>query len=354
VNITVTSGKNIPSNTGESILESLKKSGIFLTSSCGGKGTCGKCKVVVQSGAVESTSQMKLSQDEINTGYALACKTYPSEDILIDIPKESMLIVEGQIATGKSKDLQALMQSSGAEVDPIASRILLELPPPTIDDNISDLERLKRELTAQGLGCLRVPHRFLTNLGRTVREGNWEITLSTMHSEDCYEITNIFAGDQTSPHYGIAVDIGTTTVVVYMIDLTDGNLLDVASIYNSQIQYGDDVITRIVNATEHDQLKSIHRAVVSDINNLLQLLMESHNITSDAIDCFVTSGNTTMTQLFLNLDPASIREEPYIPTANSFPLSYAGELGIKANPNTPVYVLPGRRHSLGGPRNKDA
>jgi uncharacterized 2Fe-2S/4Fe-4S cluster protein (DUF4445 family) len=291
---------------------------------------------------------MKLSQDEINSGYALACKTYPSEDILIDIPKESMLIVEGQIATGKSKDLQALLQTSGADVDPIASRILLELPPPTIDDNISDLERLKRELTAKGLGCLRVPHRLLTNLGKTVREGNWKITLSTIHSEDCYEITNIFAGDQTSPHYGIAVDIGTTTVVVYMIDLTDGTLIDVASIYNSQIQYGDDVITRIVHATEHDQLKNIHRAVISDINNLLQLLMETHSITSDSIDCFVTSGNTTMTQLFLNLDPASIREEPYIPTANFFPLSYAGELGIKANPNTPVYVLPCVASYVGG------
>ena len=101
MNITLTSGKTISSSTGESILESLKKSGIFLTSSCGGKGTCGKCKVVVQSGTVESKSQMKLTQDEISSGYALACKSCPTEDILIDIPKESMLIVEGQIATGK-------------------------------------------------------------------------------------------------------------------------------------------------------------------------------------------------------------------------------------------------------------
>ncbi len=348
MNITLTSGKTISSEEGSSILESLKKEGIFLTSSCGGKGTCGKCKVIVKSGTVESKSQIKLSQDEISRGYALACKTTPSEDILIEIPKESMLIVEGQIATGKSKDLQALLHAAGAEVDPLSKRILLNLPPPSLDDNISDLERLKRELSTNGLECLRVPHRLLTNLGETVRKGNWQITLSTIQSDDCYELTNIYPGDRTSTHYGIAIDIGTTTVVLYLIDLNDGSLIDVASIYNSQIQFGDDVITRIVNATEHNQLRNIHHAIISDINNLLLLLLETHDLTKDSIDCFVAAGNTTMTQLFLNLDPASIREEPYIPTANIFPLSYAGELSIKANPNTPVYVFPCVASYVGG------
>ncbi len=348
MNITLTSGKTISSEEGSSILESLKKADIFLTSSCGGKGTCGKCKVLVKSGQVESKSQIKLSQEEISSGYALACKTTPSEDILIEIPKESMLIVEGQIATGKSKDLQALLHAAGAEVDPIAERILINLPPPSLDDNISDLERIKRELLAEGLECLRVPHRLLTRLGETVRKGNWQITLSTIKSDDCYEITNIYQGDCKSPHYGIAIDIGTTTVVLYLINLSDGSLVDVASIYNSQIQFGDDVITRIVNATEHNQMRSIHHAIISDINNLLLLLLENHNLTKDSIDCFVAAGNTTMTQLFLNLDPASIREEPYIPTANIFPLSYAGELSIKANPNTPVYVFPCVASYVGG------
>jgi uncharacterized 2Fe-2S/4Fe-4S cluster protein (DUF4445 family) len=348
MNITLTTGKDIESEQGRSILDALKKAGIFLTSSCGGKGTCGKCRVIVKSGNVESRSQIKLSQEEIKEGYALACKTFPDGDVLIDIPKESMLTVEGRIATGRAKDLQALFQSTGAEIDPMSGRIVLKLPPPSLDDNISDLERLKRELFTRGLGCLRVPHRFLTNLSKTVRKGNWEITLSTIHSEDCYEITNIYPGSRQDPHYGIAVDIGTTTIVTYLIDLTDGRLVDIASIYNSQIRFGDDVITRIVNATEHNQMKSINNAVISDINNLLVLLLENHNITVDAVDCFVASGNTTMTQFFLNLDPSSIREEPYIPTANIFPLSFAGELGIKAHPNTPVYVFPCVASYVGG------
>ncbi len=346
--ISLTSGKSISCAPSTSILESLKKAGIFLTSSCGGKGTCGKCRIIIKSGPSDIRSKMKLSQEELKGGYSLACKTYPSGDMLIDIPKESMLTVEGQIDTGKSKNLLDLLHSAGADLDPLAGRIVLQLPRPSLDDNISDLERLKRELFANGLGCLRVPFRFMTNLARTVRQKNWEITLATIHSEDCYEITNIFPGNQKIPQYGIAVDIGTTTLVVYLTDLTNGALVDIASTYNSQIRFGDDVITRIVNATEHNELGNLKRAVTDDINNMISLLCQTHNISTDAIDCVVVAGNTTMTHFFLGLDPSAIREEPYIPTANTFPLSHAGELGIKTNPNIPVYAFPCVSSYVGG------
>ncbi|MDH3878704.1 MAG: 2Fe-2S iron-sulfur cluster-binding protein, partial [Desulfobacterales bacterium] len=348
MNITLSTGKKIAAASGASILASLKEAGIFLTSSCGSKGICGKCKVIVTSGGVDSKSQIKLSQEEISQGYALACTTFPSGDIVIDIPKESILTVEGKVVTGKSKDLQALLQSTGASIEPLTERFVLQLPPATLDDNISDLERLKRALMAKELGCLRVPFRFLINLAQTVRAGNWEITLSTIHTEDCYEIINIFAGDRKTPQYGVAVDIGTTTVVLYLVDLISGKLVDVASTYNSQMKFGDDVITRIVHATEHNELKSINRAVISDINDLLSLVVSNHDLSTDAIDCFVVAGNTTMTQLFLGLDPSAIREEPYIPTANIFPLAYAGELGIKSHRNTPIYSFPCVASYVGG------
>ncbi len=348
MNITLTSGKTITSDAGASILDSLKKAGIFLTSSCGGKGTCGKCRAIIQSGSTDIKSKMKLSKEELDLGYIIACQTFPTEDVTIEIPKESVLTVEGRIDTGKSENLLTLLQSSGADVDPLADRIVLELPPPTLDDNISDLERLKRELTAHGLGCLRVPFRFMSNLANTVRQQDWKITLSTIHSEDCFEITNILAGDEKAPRYGIAVDIGTTTIVVYLIDLADGSLVDVASIYNSQIRFGDDVITRIVNATEHNEMANIHRAVISDINELISVLLASHTIKGDAIDSIVAAGNTTMAHFFLDLDPSAIREEPYIPTANIFPLSHAGELRIKTHKNVPVYVFPCIASYVGG------
>lgn len=346
--ITLTSGKNISAKPGASILESLKQAGIYLTSSCGGKGTCGKCKIIIKSGQAEFQSRIKLSRDEIKKGYALACHSYPTENIVIDIPKESILTVEGKVATGKSRDLQELLTATGTEINPLTERRVMQLPPPSLDDNISDLERLKRELSSTSLGCLRVHFRFLLNLAQKIRKENWEITLSTIHSEDCDEIINIFPGQQQTPQYGVAVDIGTTTIVVYLVDLSNGILLDAASTYNSQIRFGDDVITRIVNATEHNEMNNIHRAVITDINQLLLLLLETHSINIDAIDCMVIAGNTTMTHLFLGLDPSSIREEPYIPTANLFPLSYTGELGIKVQPSVPVYMFPCVSSYVGG------
>ena len=346
--ITLTSGKNISIKPGTSILESLKQAGIYLTSSCGGKGTCGKCKIIIKSGQAEFKSRIKLSKDEIGKGYAIACQSYPTENVVIDIPKESVLTVEGKVATGKSRDLQKLLTATGTEINPLTERRVMQLPPPSLDDNISDLERLKRELSSTSLGCLRVHFRFLLNLAQKIRKENWEITVSTIRSENCDEIINIFPGQQQTPQYGVAVDIGTTTIVVYLVDLSNGTLLDVASTYNSQIRFGDDVITRIVNATEHNEMNNIHRAVISDINQLLLLLLESHSINIDSIDCMVIAGNTTMTHLFLGLDPSSIREEPYIPTANMFPLAYTGELGIKVHPSVPVYIFPCVSSYVGG------
>jgi len=348
MHITLPSGKKIPCEPGVSILQSLREEGIYLTSSCGGKGTCGKCRIIIQSGSADIQSTMKLSREEIDKGYAIACKTYPAEDLVIDMPKESMLTVDGKVATGKAEDLLKLFRTIGADLSPLTERLTLQLPPPTLDDNISDLERLKRELSSKGLGCLRVPFRFLLGLSQNARKENWKITLSTIHSEDCHEIINVFPGQHPVPQYGIAIDIGTTTIVVYLIDLSKGILVDVASTYNSQIRFGDDVITRIVHATEHHELKNINRAVISDINELVLLLAENHTVRLDSIDCLVISGNTTMTHFFLGLDPSSIREEPYIPTANIFPLSYAGELGITLNPSIPVYSFPCVSSYVGG------
>ncbi len=346
--ITLTSGQIISAAPGTSIMGALKNEGVYLTSSCGGKGTCGKCKISIKSGDFETRSKIKLSKEEIEKDYALACQSFPKDDILIEIPKESVLIVEGKIATGKTKDLQALLQATGAAIEPFAKRVVLQLPPPSLNDNISDLERLKRGLAEKGLGCLRVPYRFLTNLASIVRKKEWEITLSIIHSEDCYEITSIFPGNRTSARYGVAIDIGTTTIVVYLLDLNNGRLVDIASTYNSQIQFGDDVITRIVYVEESSALKPLHKTVITDINNLFSLLKTTHNINIDSVDCFVIAGNTTMTHIFLGLDPSSIRQEPYIPTANSFPISYAGELGIKVKPNTPIYTFPCVASYVGG------
>jgi len=345
MHIKLTTGKTLNVSEGESLLEALKRQDVYLVSSCGGKGICGKCRVRLMEGEYRIESTDKLEPREIDAGIALACQTFPSEDIIIDIPKESILVIGDRIALSKSGDLLELLNSFGVEIYPLVRQITLDLPTPTISDNISDLERLKRALEEKGLIGMRFIHRFVTSMPDALRNAGWKITCGYTVSND---IVYILPAEKKKERYGIAVDIGTTTVVVYLVNLTDGRLIDVGSTYNSQMRYGDDVITRIVYSTESGGLEELRDSVVSDINNLLYPLQEKHNIRSEDIESSVIAGNTTMTQIFWGLNPAYIREEPYIPAVNFFPRWRAEFSGIKTDPMAPIFTFPCVASYVGG------
>jgi uncharacterized 2Fe-2S/4Fe-4S cluster protein (DUF4445 family) len=146
----------------------------------------------------------------------------------------------------------------------------------------------------------------------------------------------------------VAVDIGTTTVVAYLVDYTDGGLVDSGMTYNSQMRFGDDVITRIIHATEGGGLNDLRHAVVEDINDILLPIFEKNRMNKEEVDSVIISGNTTMSQLFWGIDPSSIREEPYIPTLNDFPVWKAGTARIKISPRAPVYTMPCVGSYVGG------
>jgi uncharacterized 2Fe-2S/4Fe-4S cluster protein (DUF4445 family) len=343
--IRFTSGKTLPVPEGADLYHALKSQGVYLVSSCGGKGTCGKCKVKIVEGRAEAISQGNLGQRERDEGLVLACQTFPRSDLVIEIPKESMLAVGDKIAISKSRDLFELFESFGVEVTPMVNHRCLPVPPPTIHDNIGDMERLKRALGALGLEGMRFSHGFVSSMAKALRDAGWKIILG--YTEDL-EAVFVDSGNEYGDKYGIAVDIGTTTVVVYLVDLADGRLIDVGSTYNSQIRYGDDVITRIVHATEGGGLNELRDVVVADINDLLRPLVERHSLDRNDIEAVVISGNTTMSQLFWGLDPAPIREEPYIPTVNFFPKWKAGTARISINAQAPVYTVPCVASYVGG------
>lgn len=353
--IRLTSGKTIPLTGGENVLSALKRHGIYLVSSCGGKGTCGKCKVRLVEGAAETASYGKLTPKEREGGFVLACQCRPSANALIEIPESSRLVIGDKIAVSRSRDLFEHLKSFGTELKPLVQAIDLRLPPPGIEDNISDLERLKRALEKSGLRSVRFSHPFAETMAAALRETGWNVTLGYVEcaSSGC-------AGDIEAisvrpsgggKRYGAAVDIGTTTVVLYLVDLTDGRLVDVGLTYNSQIRYGDDVITRIVHAAEGSGGAGLHElreAVVTDINDLLRTVLERHKLNRSDVDSATVAGNTTMTHIFWGLNPAHIREEPYIPTLNSFPLWRAGTAGLEINPQAPLYTLPCVASYVGG------
>ncbi|MCL5023051.1 MAG: ASKHA domain-containing protein [Nitrospirae bacterium] len=343
--IRLTSGKRLSAHEGSDLYQALKGNGVYLVSSCGGKGTCGKCRVRVVEGPCETVSHGKLGQKERAEGIVLACRTFPKGDVLIEIPKESVLVVGDKIAISKSRDLFELFESFSVDVSPVVKHLCLDVPPPTIHDNISDVERLKRALDAAGIKGVRFSHGFVSSMAGALRKAGWKIILG--YTEDL-EAVFVGSADGYNDKYGLAVDIGTTTVVVYLVDLADGRLVDVGSTYNSQIRHGDDVITRIIHATEGGGLSELRDAVVGDINDLLNPLVERNSVERDDIESVVIAGNTTMVQLFWGLDPASIREEPYIPTANFFPRWKAGTSHVAVNSQTPVYTVPCVASYVGG------
>lgn len=333
----------------ENIYSALKRSGIYLLASCGGKGTCGKCKVKIIEGESDIISYWKLTQKERESNIVLACQSVPKGDVLIEIPKESRLVVGDKIAIAKTKDLADYLKSFGADINPAVKRLYLELPPPTISDNISDLERLKRALDEKGLSNIRFSHGFVSTMADTLRAADWKVKLTYVGGDSIpYEAIFLRSPDTCNRRYGIAVDIGTTTVVVYLVNLSNGEIVNIGSTYNSQMRYGDDVITRIVHATEGGGLDELRNAVVTDINTIVNSLMERHDIEACEIETVTIAGNTTMAHIFWGLNTGSIREEPYIPTLNQFPQWKGGSAKLAINPQSPVYTVPCVASYVGG------
>jgi uncharacterized 2Fe-2S/4Fe-4S cluster protein (DUF4445 family) len=346
--INLSTGKALECAEGQSLLGALMNNEIYLVASCGGKGTCGKCKIRVLEGDPGQDGSGKLTGEEQAAGMALACRCLPKGDITIEIPETSKLIVGDKIALSKGSDLSALLSGFDVNKKPVLSTIELNLPAPTLNDNISDLERVRRALEEQGITDISFSHGFTMQMADTLRGHSWKVHLGYVDDHRSRQAVFVSAHDDLN-RYGIAVDIGTTTVVVYLIDLAQGSLVDVGSTYNSQMRHGDDVITRIVHATETTGgLDELRRAVVADINDLLRIMLRKHGIKAKDVESAVISGNTTMAHLFWGLNPGYIREEPYIPTLNNFPFWRAGTSRMKINPQAPVYTVPCVASYVGG------
>jgi uncharacterized 2Fe-2S/4Fe-4S cluster protein (DUF4445 family) len=334
------------------LFRAVKAAGLYVLSSCGGKGNCGKCKVVIKEGTVEGgRSRSFLSAEETGRGYTLACLSRVKSDLVVEIPPESRMQAKHKIATGaKTEEILRLMKEAGGCLESRISRVYLELSPPTLDDNIPDFERVRRALDQKVLDAshLHMNYLVLKKLPHVLRESGWNVTVSVFNVGTVLEVLDIFAGDATRTRYGAAVDIGTTTVVVYLVDMANGNVLGQASTYNSQVKCGDDVITRIVYATERNGLQELQELAVGNINTMLAELAEKNNVPPGMIDYIVVAGNTTMEHLFYGINPQHIREEPYIPVATFFPLIRGKSVGFQIDPQAMVYSMPNVASYVGG------
>jgi len=352
--------KEIRVEAGTILKEAAEKVGVFINNLCGGKGVCGKCRVQVVNGKIRADkhSISLLSKEEIKDGYVLACQTKVDEEMDVFIPPDSRLEDEQIMLDTRVVDysepekvMVAKLPSDPLSLfEPVVQKIYMELKEPSLEDNISDMDRVIRELRKKtGYQDFEVSLQCLRGLAIKLRENNWKITATIAKRGDIWRILQIENGETTKKHYGIAVDVGTTTIVAQLVHLKSGNVIGVAGSHNLQAHYGEDVISRMIFACgQEDGLKQLHEAVTKGIGHLIKALRDKNRINADEITAITAAGNTTMSHLLLGLAPCSIRLEPYVPTANIYPQIRAKEINIDINPEGILETIPGVSSYVGG------
>lgn len=337
--------------TGTLVSEAARLVGINITQPCGGQGRCGRCAVKVKKGAVRRRSTVRLTQEDLDEGYALACQAVVEGDVTIVVPPQEA--VARRLTTDRTVADILVPDGYNYTQDQTVTRFDLTLSPPTMEDQTDDWSRLQRALRLQAAvdelaGTeYQISLRLLQKLGRVLREGDWKVSVLTDIGEwDCPEcparIIDLYPGHDSAPEnlWGLAVDIGTTTVSVLIVDLKTGVVHAQAAEYNGQINRGEDVISRIIYAGKNGG-EELRNLVLQTINELIVKAGKRARVKPEEIVKGTIAGNSTMIHLLLGIPADSIRLSPFITAVNHIPTISAEEVGINIHPFAPVDCLPG-------------
>ncbi len=339
---------------GANLLETAIQAGVHIYASCGGNGTCGTCKVLIEKGEVETIRTAKVSDAEYEQGIRQACQSRVMTELAVYVPVESRL--EKAVLSREERVTSGAL-ATGWRFKPPLSKFFVELPPPTLEDNISDLSRLLRGLKQQyKLANMTVDFDVLRQLPNTLRDKDWKVTVTTLVTaiesgaidRRRPRLINVQPGDSRDKHYSLAFDIGTTTVCGQLLDLNRGKTIAESMDYNGQISYGADVITRIAYCQKPGGLQKLQQVVVTTINGVIKRLLAQSHITKEHIGHLIVAGNTTMIQILLGLDPKYIRLAPYTPAATYIPPVKANSLGIKVGEHVYLFTFPSVARYVGG------
>ncbi|HEY77609.1 MAG TPA: DUF4445 domain-containing protein [Dehalococcoidia bacterium] len=322
---------------GTTIKEAAHDLGIDIESVCGGRGTCGKCKVRIEEGfsRTESLSPLNEAERKMLTlkqqgdRYRLACQARIHGDLVVFVPEESR--TGRQIIRKEAREI-------AIDLKPAVRKYYVEMVPADLHDNSGDWERLQAELHDRfDLNGLVIDYPVLRDLQNMVRQGSWKVTVSVWMNREVIKIEPGLVANG----YGLAVDIGTTTVAAYLCELTTGALAATTSMINPQVAYGEDVMARITYTVAHaDGLPNINQAIIRGINQLAgRAAARSRIKRRDIVDMTVV-GNTCMHHIFLNLDPQYIGRAPFAPGIGHSLDVKARDLGLEISPGAYVHVLP--------------
>ena len=342
----------------ESLIRVAMEAGVHINASCGGTGVCGKCRILLEEGTLEGGVSEHLSVEDREKGYRLACLSQVTSDVVIRIPVESQVDTSrlnaraGGRHTAKAvySDVDELRQD-GLFIPPV-EKIYLELPPATAEDNQADMARIINHLRIH-----HNEHRLTMNLDLIrkipdlIRQGDFKVTatiIRPVREDGKNEIVNIEPFDTTARNFGLAFDVGTTTVYGQLLDLHTGEVLAQHGEFNSQMSYGEDVISRIMFAEKGDGLDILQGKIIETINIIIRDILDEAKVGKHEVTTITLAGNSTMTQLLLKINPAYIRRDPYVPASVMYPPFRAREIDIELADHTIALIYPGVSSYVGG------
>lgn len=336
-------GKCAEAPAGETLLSVARGLGVAIDSACGGQGTCGKCRVIVRLGRVEAEPSPLIIPEQEQEGHVLACQAKISGDVVVEVPVESQR-GELQILTSEAG------LETGAPAGPLARRVSVQMEAPSRADHVADLSRFVRALNEKNGGRVapEIDLAALQALPKVARENGWKVDAFVGEVAGRTQVFDI-RPPTAAPVYGLAIDVGTTTVVVQLVDLETGALVGTAAALNDQVAFGSDVISRIVASEEHREgVAALQRAIRGTINRLIGDLIGKHQLAREQLLCASCAGNTVMTQFLLGIAADALRREPYVPAARHFPQVRANEIGLNLHPRGPVSLFSAISSYVGG------
>ncbi|TKJ28669.1 MAG: ferredoxin [Chloroflexi bacterium B3_Chlor] len=329
---------------GDTLKEASRQLGVDIETICGEKATCGKCKVRIEEGfferygvdsrmehlsPIEGREKKFFDKHEELAGHRLACVTRVYGDVLLFVPEESR--AGKQVVRKSARDIPI-------EINPAVRKYYVELTPATLEDSLGDWERLQDELKARfQLSNLTIDYQVLLGMQEVIREGDWRLTVAVWMDR---EVIKIEPGLQEHS-YGLAVDIGTTTVAGYLCELRTGELLATESMMNPQVSFGEDVMSRITYAiTNEDGLDRMNSAIIEGLNSIARGITAQVDLTPGDICDVTIVGNTAMHHIFLNIYPEYLGKAPFPPALHASLDLKGRDLGLEVSAGAYVHVLP--------------
>ena len=345
-------------NAGDNLLEVARSANVAIDAPCSGNGACGKCRVQLKSGELESKKTLHISDEEYQAGWRLSCCSKISADVNVLVPDiASAYKSRMKVADLSSKEEIAIfenaksdIQLAGIELKNSLEVVDVLMDVPSLDDTMPDNERLTRALRKYlNINRVRIPYVVLKKLPDVLRENNFAVKCVIRATSDDMYVYDIFGKDEDVIIGGLAIDIGTTTVSAVLINMENGEILAKSSAGNGQVRFGADVINRIVESQKPGGQKKLQDAVIKEtINPMIHEMCKSAKFPKDHIYRMCVASNTTMNHLFAGINADPLRTEPYIPAFFKTNSLFASDVGVDINKDAHIIMAPNIGSYVGG------